>query len=105
MASRSKASRTLDNLEGDIRRLRKKARLLEQKLDDNFTYFQQHSGTLFVRSLLPRKVEGESVTGNPVLDPFLQNERLQKVLAKLADMLAEKLGDGLNWVITRVFKK
>jgi len=105
MASSSKASRTLDNLEGDIRRLRKKARLLEQKLDDNFTYFQQHSGTLFVRSLLPRKVEGESVTGNPVLDPFLQNERLQKVLAKLADMLAEKLGDGLNWVITRVFKK
>jgi hypothetical protein len=50
-------------------------------------------------------VEGETVTGNPILDPFLQNERLQKVLAKLADILAEKLGDGLNWVINRVFKK
>jgi len=105
MASGSKASRTLDTLEADIRKLRKKARLLEEKLDDNFTYFQQHSGTLFVRSLLPRRVEGESVTGNPVLDPFLQNERLQKVLAKLADMLAEKLGDGLNWLVNRVIKK
>ena len=101
----SKASRTLDTLEKDIRRLKKKARLLEQQLDDNFTYFQQHSGTLFVRSLLPRRVEGQSVTGNPVLDPFLQNERLQRVLAKLADILAEKFGDGLNWVIARVFKK
>jgi len=101
----SKASRSLDTLEADIRKLRKKARRLEEQLDDNFTYFQQHSGTLFVRSLLPKRVDGESVTGNPVIDPFLQNERLQKVLAKLADMLAEKLGDGLNWVINRVFKK
>ncbi|HEY4206742.1 MAG TPA: hypothetical protein VGM31_08020 [Puia sp.] len=101
----SKASRTLDSLEKDIHKLRKKARVLERQLDDNFTYFQLHSGTLFVRSLLPRRVEGETVTGNPILDPFLQNERLQKVLAKLADILAEKLGDGLNWVINRVFKK
>jgi len=105
MASKSKASRTLDTLEADIRKLRKKARQLEQRLDENFTYFQHNSGTLFVRSLLPRKVEGGSVTGNPIIDPFLQNERLQKVLAKLADILAEKLGDGLNWVINRVFKK
>lgn len=95
----------MDSLEEDIRKLRKKARGLERQLDDNFTYFQQHSGTLFVRSLLPRRVEGETVTGNPIIDPFLQNERLQKVLAKLADMLAEKLGDGLNWVINRVFRK
>ena len=95
----------MDSLEEDIRKLRKKAKGLERQLDDNFTYFQHHSGTLFVRSLLPRRVEGETVTGNPIIDPFLQNERLQKVLAKLADMLAEKLGDGLNWVINRVFRK
>lgn len=95
----------MDSLEEDIRKLRKKARKLEHQLDDNFTYFQQHSGTLFVRSLLPRRVEGETVTGNPIIDPFLQNERLQKVLARLADILAEKLGEGLNWMINRVFKK
>src|SRR5579872_2904737 len=105
MPSKTKASRTLDTLEEDIRKMRRKAKDLERQLDDNFTYFQQHSGTLFVRSLLPRRVEGESVTGNPILDPFLQNERLQKVLAKLADMLAEKVGDGLNWMINKVFKK
>lgn len=93
MPSRSKASRTLDTLEADIRKLRKKARQLETQLDDNFTYFQQHSGTLFVRSLLPKRMEG------------VTNERLQKVYAKLVDMVAEKLGDGLNWLINRVFKK
>jgi hypothetical protein len=35
----------------------------------------------------------------------LQNERLQAVLLKLADIVAEKLGDSLNWLIARVFKK
>lgn len=105
MASKTKAARTLDKLEDDIRKLKYKAKLLEEQLDDNFNYFQQHSGSMFVRSLLPRRIDGEGVTGNPLLDPFLQNEKLQKLLSKLADYLAERLGDGLNWVVNRVFKK
>lgn len=104
MASK-KTSRSLDDLEDDIRRLRLKAQQLEGQLDENFQYFTEHSGSLFVRSLLPRKIEGETLTGNPILDPLFQNERLQKVMAKLADMLAERLGDGLNWLVNRVFKK
>jgi hypothetical protein len=40
-----------------------------------------------------------------VFDTFLQNERLQKILLRLADRLAEKLGDGLNWLVDRVLKK
>jgi len=60
---------------------------------------------MFVRSLLPRKIEGEVLTGFQVFDTFLQNERLQKILLRLADRLAEKLGDGLNWLVDRVLKK
>jgi hypothetical protein len=105
MNQSSKASRSMNALDAEIRTLKLKARELEGQIDDNFTYFQQHSGSLFVRSLLPRKVEGEPLSGNPVIDTFLQNERLQKILIRLADRLAEKLGDGLNWLVNRVFKK
>lgn len=105
MARSTKASRSMDALDGDIRRLRVKAKQLEEKIDENFNYFQQHSGSLFVRSLLPRKLEGEELTGYRLFDRVLQNEQLQKVLLRLADILAEKLGDGLNWLVTRVFKK
>ena len=105
MPTTTKAARSLSALDAEIRMLRQKARQLEGKIDDNFTYFQQHSGSLFVRSLLPRKVEGEALTGNPIFDTFLQNERLQKILIRLADRLAEKLGDGLNWLVNRVFKR
>lgn len=100
-----KAARSLDSLEEEIRQLRQKAKGLEGQIDENFTYFQEHSGSMFIRSLLPRKIEGETVTGNKILDTFLQNERLQKILIRLADRVAEKLGDGLNWVVNRVFRK
>ncbi len=104
MAHSTKSS-GLATLDAEIRTLKQKARQLESKIDDNFAYFQQHSGSLFVRSLLPRPTEKDAITGNPVFDTFLQNERLQKILMRLADRIAEKLGDGLNWFINRVFRK
>ncbi len=105
MSNSTKASRSMAVLDGDIRRLKAKAKELESQIDDQFAFFQQHSGSLFVRSLLPRKIEGEELTGYTLVDKVLQNERLQTVLLKLADILAEKLGDSLNWLVTRVFKK
>lgn len=105
MTSSTKGGRSMNALDQDIRRLRRKARLLEDRIDENFSYLQQHSGSMFVKSLLPRKIEGEVMTGIQLLDGFLQNERLQKVLLRLADKIAVKLGDGLNWLVDRVFKK
>jgi hypothetical protein len=105
MPKLTKAERSMASLDQDIRRLRSKAKQLEEQIDDNFNYFQQHSGSMFVRSLLPRKIDGEELTGLRLVDTVLQNERLQSILLKLADILAEKLGDGLNWLTTRVFKK
>jgi hypothetical protein len=105
MSKPTKAARSLNALDQEIRGLRRKARQLEDEIDEKFNYFQQHSGSMFVRSLLPRKMEGEVLTGYQVFDTFLQNERLQKVLLRLADRLAEKLGDGLNWLVDRVLRK
>ncbi len=106
MATPSKNTRNLESLEKEILVLRRKAKLLEGKIDDNFTYFQHHSGSLFVRSLLPRRVEGrDRSAGTPILDSFLQNERLQKILIRLADRAAQRLGDSLNWLVDRVFRK
>jgi hypothetical protein len=95
----------MNALDQEIRELRRKARQLEGEIDENFNYFQQHSGSMFVRSLLPRRIEGEVLTGFQLFDTFLQNERLQKVLLRLADRLAERLGEGLNWLVDRVLRK
>ena len=105
MPESKQSSRSMDALDEEIRRLREKAQQLENRLDENLTYFQQHSGSMFVRSLLPRKIEGQDLTGFQVVDRVIGNERLQKALLRLADILAEKAGDGLNWLINKVFKK
>ena len=105
MARLTKAARGMQALDAEIRQLRQKARQLEDQLDENFGYLQEHSGSMFVRSLLPKRIEGESLTGVKLLDTFLQNERLQKILIRLADRLAERVGEGLNWLVDRVFKK
>lgn len=105
MPKLSKADRSMNALDQEIRQLRMKAKQLEERIDENFNYFQQHSGSMFVRSLLPRKIDGEELTGLRLVDTILQNERLQNIILKLADIIAEKLGDGLNWLTTRVFKK
>jgi hypothetical protein len=99
------ADRSMNALDQEIRRLRAKAKMLEEKIDENFNYFSQHSGSMFVRSLLPRKIDGEEPTGLRLLDKVLENERVQTAVLKLADILADKLGDGLNWLTTRIFKK
>ena len=83
-------------LDGEIRRLRIKAKQLEGQIDENFNYFQQHSGSLFVRSLLPRKLEGETLTGYRLLDRFMENEQLQKVILRLVGIaIGAILGDRL----------
>ena len=91
MPTAQKNARQLNSLEKEILQLQRKAKKLEGKMDENLEYFQHHSGSLFVRSLLPRKIEGEAVTGHRILDTFLQNERLQKILIRLADRAAGKL--------------
>lgn len=105
MPKPTRSSRSMNALDDEIHRLREKARELEGRIDENLTYFQQHSGSMFVRSLLPRKIDGQDLTGYQLLDRVMENERLQKVLLRLADVLAEKIGDSLNWLINKVFKK
>ncbi|MBS1665227.1 MAG: hypothetical protein JST68_29545 [Bacteroidetes bacterium] len=105
MSNKSKGARSMNALEQEIRQLRRKAKQLEGQIDENFTHLQHHSGSMFMRSLLPRKIEGEAMTGIQLLDTFLQNERLQRVILRLADRVAAKLGDGLNWLVDRIFKQ
>jgi hypothetical protein len=102
----SKGSTSMQALDQEIRQLKARSRQLEEKLDENFSYLQEHGGSLLIRTLLPRRTDGEeSLTGIRLLDVLLENERVQKILLRAADQLADSVGDGLNWLITKVFKK
>ena len=104
MGKLNKAARSLQQLDEEILALKEKAKLLEIQIDESWQYFQQHSGRLFVRSILPDSFDGLlPKTGIKLLDTLLESERLQRIVARLADRSATWLVDVLNWLSKKIF--
>jgi hypothetical protein len=104
MSKITKAARTLQQLDNEIEALKEKARGLEARMDESWDYFQEHSGQLFVRSLVPKSFEGLLPrTGIKLLDTLLESERVQKLVERLVEKGAGWFGDLLNWLSHRVF--
>ncbi len=106
MGKLNKAARSLQELEDEIKALQEKAHRLEAQLDDSWSYFQEHSGQMFVRSLVPTSFEGLLPrTGIRLVDALLESERLQKLVERLAEKGAGWLGDVLNWLSNKIFSE
>jgi hypothetical protein len=106
MGKLNKAARSLQQLEDEIKALQEKAHRLEVQLDDSWSYFQEHSGQMFVRSLVPKSFEGLLPrTGIKLVDALLESERLQKLVERLAEKGAGWLGDVLNWLSNKIFSE
>jgi hypothetical protein len=105
MGKLNKAARSLQELDNEIEALKEKARRLEDQMDESWSYFQEHSGQMFVRSLVPRSFEGLLPrTGITLVDTLLESEWLQKLVTRLAEKGAGWLGDVLNWLSNKIFK-
>jgi hypothetical protein len=106
MRKLNKAARSLQELDEEIKALQEKAHRLEARLDESWSYFQEHSGEMFVQSLIPKSFEGLLPrTGVKLVDMLLESEWLQKLVARLAEKSASWLGDGLNWLSNKIFRE
>ncbi len=94
----------LRSLDKEIIRLRGEARNLEKKIDDNFSYLQEHSSSLMINTLLSGIIKKETVSGT-VFSFLLQNERLQKTLGRLAEVLIDKATGGVDIIIDKIAPK
>jgi hypothetical protein len=106
MGKLNKAARSLQQLDNEIEALKEKARRLEDEMDESWNYFQEHSGQMFVRSLVPKSFEGLLPrTGIKLVDTLLESEWLQKLVTRLAEKGAGWLGDVLNWLSNKIFSE
>jgi hypothetical protein len=101
MALANKNIHDLRSLEKEISRLLREARKLENKLDGNLNYLQEHSSSLMINTLLSSIIKTETVSGT-VFNFLLQNERLQKTLGKLAEVLVDKAAVGVDTLINKI---
>jgi hypothetical protein len=97
----SKKIQDLRSLDKEIARLRVKAKLLEGKMDDNFTYLQEHSSALMINTLLSGIIKKESAL-EAVVNLFAQSERLQKTLGSIAEILIERIANVLDYLVNKI---
>jgi hypothetical protein len=94
--------KNMQTLDKEIQRLRRDARLLERKFDDNFTYLQENYQSLLMNSIIPEKAAYKSIPAS-LIQLLLQHERLRKALINLAENLIDKVADGIDLLINKCF--
>ena len=94
---------SLESLDKEINRLRQKAKNLEAKMDDNFSYLQEHSSALMINTLLSGFIikNKESVSGS-IFNFLLQSERFQKTLGKLSEVAVDKVANVIDTLINKI---
>ncbi len=99
----NKKIHSLASLDKEIIRLRQKAKNLEAKMDDNFSYLHEHSSAIMINTLLSGFIikNKESVSGT-VFNFLLQSERLQKTLTKLSDVAVDKVANVIDALINKI---
>lgn len=99
----NKKVHSLESLDKEINRLRQKAKNLEAKMDDNFSYLHEHSSALMINTLLSGFIikNKESVSGS-VFNFLLQSERLQQTLSKLSEIAVDKVANVIDALINKI---
>ena len=92
----------MQSLEREIKRLRREARNIEKKFDDNLSYFQENYPSLIMHSVLPEKDGPRSLPAS-VIYLILQHERLRKALSNLTANLVDKAAEGIEFIVNRFF--
>jgi hypothetical protein len=91
----------LGSLDKEIARLRGQAKMLEDKMDDSFSYLQEHSSSLMINTLLSGIINKNSVSGS-IVDLFAQSEKLQKTLGNLAEILVDRVANVLDFLVNKI---
>ena len=100
----AKEIESLQSLEREIYRLQRKAKNIEVELDNNFDHLQDNFHRMTWNSLVRYKSNRQSWSAG-VVQNLLSQDRVQDGLAQLVSYLAEKLTDGIDRLISRLFGK
>jgi hypothetical protein len=104
MATINKNIHSLETLDLEIYKLQMKAKQQEKALDANFDHLQENFHSMAWNSVIRYNSNKQSwVSG--VVQSLLGQERLKIALIKLAGNLAERATDGIEGLVSRIFRK
>jgi hypothetical protein len=94
----------LDSLEKEIALLRLESKTIEDKLEKNISHLQQNFPTLLLNSFCQKKNDRESEKEG-FLKSLFNNGRVNTIVNKLTDRIANRAADGLDELINKLFQK
>ena len=83
-------------LDRSIRELKKKQKDLEGKLDENLQTLKSNYVGMTMNSVFGSKKKASAGFWTEIVGRFMESEKLQNSVSKLAETLADKVGEGLN---------
>jgi hypothetical protein len=99
-----KMNKQINNIKGLERRvseLRKKQLELETRLDNNFSSLKDNYVGMAFNSIFGSKKKTTTHFWADIVTRIMESEKLQTGVSKLAETLADKLGDGIHNVFSK----
>lgn len=96
--------KTIHDIDKAIVRQKAKAKLLEQKMDQQFEHLQENYAAMVKNSLFKINIGGESLVGS-LLQNILGNERLQKSFGSVLGKAGDRFADWMDKFTDKLGKK
>ena len=101
---RTKNVRNLDSLERELYRLELDAKNIEGKLDHNLGHLQENFSSMAMNSLFCNKNNKEEDKESR-FGSFLKNEKINTVVNKITEHIADRAADGIDKLIDKIFAR
>jgi len=93
----------LHSLNAEIHRLRRHRRALEHKIDERMEFLQGNYSSMVMKSVFPA-IQGNSGVPSTIVELLTQNERIKGSVGRVANLVLNKLSDGLDFIADRFEK-
>jgi len=97
MATKAKKFENLQSLDREIRRLKLKAKQMENDFDDNFDHLQENYLPMVLNSVLPEKIRYKGIPAT-IISLFLEHDRFRNTVIKLAEEVIDRVSDGVDYL-------
>ena len=100
----AKKFENIQALEKEIRKLKLRAKQMENEFDDNFSHLQENYLPMVLNSVLPKKTTYKGIPAT-VISLLLEHDRFRNTVIKLAEELIDKVTDGIDYVSEKLKRK
>ncbi len=100
----AKNIQNLESLESEILRLQAYAKELEKSIDQKFDYLQDNYSSMAMRSIFSGVMQKAGPAGS-LLGLLMENNRLLHAFGRLAELVFDKLADGIELATDKLFNK